>query len=94
MKPFSLGRLVITPGALRVLTASGESPAYFLGRHASGDWGDCCEEDAELNDLALRDGSRIFSVYRSAGQKVYVITEACDEQGQRAATTILLPSEY
>lgn len=92
---FTLGRLVITPCALKVLTASGESPAYFLAHHARGDWGDVCDEDGKLNDLALIDGGRIFSVYHTTlGTKLYTITEAADEQGRRAATTILLPDDY
>ncbi len=54
-----------------------------------------CDEDCEVNDQAVKDGSRIMSVYRTRhGQKVWVITEAADDRGQRAATTILLPDEY
>ena len=34
-----------------------------ISRHQSGDWGDCCPDDAALNDAALQDGCRIFSVY-------------------------------
>lgn len=92
---FPLGRLVGTPAALRAIVTSGQSPAEFLSRHAQGDWGDCCEEDARLNDQALLDGSRIFSIYHtSMGTKLYVITEAADDEGRRAATTVLLPEEY
>lgn len=92
---FTLGRLVGTPAALKAIVESGQSPADFLARHARGDWGDCCEEDGKLNDQALIDGSRILSVYHTrAGVKLYVITEASDDEGRRAATTILLPEEY
>jgi hypothetical protein len=43
----------------------------------------------------LIDGSRLLSAYRTAlGEKLWIITEAVDDSGNRAATTILLPSEY
>jgi len=35
----------------------------LLLRHASGDWGDLDEEDRAENDLALREGHRLFSAY-------------------------------
>lgn len=92
---FSLGQLLITPGALEVLEQAGQSAAEFLQRHARGDWGEVCDEDRQLNDQALLDGSRLLSAYRtSLGEKLWVITEAADDSGKRAATTILLPSEY
>ena len=91
----ALGRLLATPGALTALQATGQAPVEFLDRHANGDWGDVCASDARLNDRALQDGSRVLSVYQTkAGERVWVITEASDESGHRAATTILLPEEY
>jgi hypothetical protein len=67
----------------------------FLQRHVQGDWGELREEDRLANNQALIDGSRILSTYRtSLGVKLWVITEAVDDPGQRAATAILLPSEY
>lgn len=91
VKPlFPLGRTVATPGALQTLEDAGQSPAEFLDRHIRGDWGDVGEEDAEANNLALRDGSRIFSVYHTqTNEKIWVITEA-----DRNSTCILLPDEY
>ena len=93
---FATGRLLSTPGALRALSKANESPATLLGRHVGGDFGDMCEEDKQANEQALQDGSRIFSAYvlKTTGEKVWVITEAIDDQGRRAATTILLPEEY
>jgi hypothetical protein len=92
---FQLGRLLATPGALETIEASGQSAADFLARHAAGDWGDVDAEDAAANEAALLDGSRIFSVYHTAkGVKLYIITEATDDEGRRAATTIILPDEY
>lgn len=92
---FSLGQIVATPGALEALATSGQCPAEFLRRHVVGDWGDVCPDDAKLNDDALVDGSRLLSAYHTAkGVKLWVITEAVDDNGSRSATTILLPEEY
>jgi hypothetical protein len=66
-----------------------------IARHQSGDWGDCCPDDAVLNDAALLDGSRVFSVYiipaglYTLESKVWIITES-----SREYTTVLFPSEY
>lgn len=91
---FQLGRLLATPEALRTIAESGESATDFLARHAAGQWGDVDAEDAAANDAALLDGSRILSVYHAGGKKLYVITEACDDAGRRAATTITLADQY
>lgn len=87
---FELGRTLSTPGALNAMTAAGENAVPFLRRHQFGDWGEVGFQDWELNDQALAEGSRIFSVYRTGlGERLWVITEA-----DRSATTILLPEEY
>lgn len=86
---FSLGRLLATPGALEALAGRGLTPIDLISRHAAGDWGDLGEEDAQANERALQEGSRLFSSYRIEGVKFYVITEA-----DRSATTVLLPQEY
>jgi len=93
---FPLGQLLSTPGALTAFEAAGQSPMEFVQRHVTGDWGDLCEEDKKLNDEAVKDSSRILSAYRleKTGVKVWVITEAADDQGQRAATTCLLADEH
>jgi hypothetical protein len=92
---FSLGGVVATPGALEALQKAGQTAIEFLQRQARGDWGEVCEEDRRLNDEALIEGSRLLSAYRtSVGEKLWIITQASDDSGSRAATTILLPSEY
>jgi len=95
MKRLSLGQVVATPGALQALEESGQTPNFFLDQHVSGNWGIVGEEDWQLNDESLKDGSRILSAYlTSKGKKVWVITEATDDNGHRVATTLLLPEEY
>jgi hypothetical protein len=96
---FSPGRLLITPGALELLSRCQVEPLTLLQRHLSGDWGELCPEDAEANEDALRSQLRVISGYvipppESAEPsltpaRVWVITEA-----DRSATTILLPEEY
>jgi hypothetical protein len=58
-----LGQIVITANAEATLNPDDVQKA--LGRHASGDWGEVCSEDAQLNDDALEYGDRLLSVYRS-----------------------------
>ena len=94
-RKFTMGRVLATPGALEALEKSGESASTFLSRHARGDWGEVCPDDKQLNELALQDGSRLLSAYRtSKGERLWIITEAEGERGYRAATTLLLPDEY
>lgn len=85
---FDPGRLVATPGALEALNLREIMSA--LSRHVYGDWGDVCKEDWNANEKALKEGTRLFSVYYSRKQtKFYLITE-----WDRSLTTVLLPSEY
>ena len=87
---FLLGQLVATPGALQALQEAGQSPAFFLDKHVSGDWGEVCAEDKRLNDESLVSGERLLSAYRTLrGVKIWIITEA-----DRSSTCCLLPSEY
>jgi hypothetical protein len=87
---FPLGKLVVTPGALAALAAAKQAPLELLRRHAHGDWGVVCAEDARENDLSVARGLQILSAYMlSTGVKVWVITEA-----DRSSTCILLPEEW
>lgn len=87
---FRLGRLVMTRGAEQALEVAGDDPFTFLSRHASGDWGELCDEDKATNERAVDHGLRILSAYRTGkDERLWVITEA-----DRSATTILLPEEY
>jgi hypothetical protein len=87
--PLSLGRVVATPGALKLLLEKGEHPFDYLARHATGDWGELCAFDRRQNDIALREGYRVLSSYETPAGRVWIITEA-----DRSITTILLPEEY
>ncbi len=93
---FSLGQIVATPGALRLAESGAFDPAELLGRHVCGDWGDLDAFDHRENERALRSGARIFSAYQTpqGGVRVWIITEATDDQGARRSTCILLPEDY
>jgi hypothetical protein len=93
---FPLGQVVSTPGAFAA--CSTEYLAACLTRHARGDWGLVCKEDAESNKRAIVCGSRILSSYpidpskpsKGFGENtLWIITES-----DRSVTTFLLPNEY
>ena len=101
---FALGQLVATPGALELLEQTNFSALALVSRHVHGDWGDCCDEDKATNELAIRQGMRVMSVYRlvdaetlrrtpqdkrSSLPSMWIITEA-----NRSVTTLLLPEDY
>lgn len=85
---FSLGFVVQTPGAYE-LEQSGIDLSQYLKRHASGDWGDLCEEDKQSNNEALKEGYFILSSYNlDNNKKLWIQTE-----WDRSVTTIMLPGE-
>jgi len=85
-----LGQVVATPGVLAAFIEAKEHYLPYLVRHAFGDWGDVCPEDAEANDEARETGERIISAYRIRDDtRIWIITEA-----DRSSTCILLPEEY
>lgn len=88
MAKFRLGRIVATANALSRLTQ--EDILAGIRRHQSGDWGELGRDDWRANELALEEGTRLFSMYRSVSNiRFYVITEA-----DRSSTTVLLPEDY
>jgi hypothetical protein len=92
---FELGQVVGTPAALEAISAAGQTPDFFLDKHVRGDWGELGIEDKLANDQAVVTGERILSAYRTLlGVRIWIITEAKDDQGKRAASTIILPEEY
>jgi hypothetical protein len=93
---FTLGQVVATPGALEACSQA--QLMLCLARHATGDWGCVCADDAESNEEALVGGLRILSAYPIDPAKpcegfgdntLWIITEA-----DRSVTTFLLPEEY
>ena len=92
---FKLGIIVATPAALELLEKANVRPATLLHRHHRGDWGDICEVDREINNLAisnegnLEKQQRVMSVYKIKNETIWVITEH-----DRSVSTLLLPSDY
>ena len=89
MATFPLGRVVATPGALKLLEETGEDPCLLLARHHSGNWGELDSHGRRENELSLKHGWRILSSYPVGDEKVWIMTET-----DRSYTTILLPNEY
>jgi hypothetical protein len=87
--PLPLGKVVATPGALKLLMEARAHPFEYLARHATGDWGELCAFDRRQNEIALREGLRVLSSYETTAGRIWIITEA-----DRSVTTILLPGEY
>jgi hypothetical protein len=84
---FPLGQVVITTNATARLDSVAVSEG--LSRHASGDWGSVCKDDAAENELSLKEGFRLLSVYGTGESKFWIITEA-----DRSVTTVLMPDDY
>ena len=82
---FLLGQVVITANAALDSIAVNEA----LRRHAAGDWGDICAEDACENEHSLKAGFRLLSAYGTGVRRFWVITEA-----DRSVTTVLMPEDY
>jgi hypothetical protein len=85
---FRLGKIISTPNALDQLTQ--EDILMGIQRHQAGDWGDMDEHGRDENELSLKLGMRLWSVYHAAnGVKFWLITE-----GDRSHSTVLLPEDY
>ena len=92
---FPIGKLLATPAALEALQEADVDLIDLVERHICKDWGDLSDEDKRLNDEALHDGSRILSAYTLPTEvKIWIITEAADENRRTRRTTALLPEEY
>ncbi len=84
---FPLGVILMTANATQHLNPAAIDAA--LRRHAAGDWGDICPDDARENERSLKHGCRLMSVYGTGEQRFWIITEA-----DRSLTTVLLPLDY
>lgn len=61
----------------------------IMVRYWNKDWGDMCDEDKKLNNMALKTKERVLASYNTSKGKVYIITDA----GHKV-TTVLFASEY
>ncbi len=84
---FPLGQIVITANAQAQLDP--EDVQQGLSRHAGGDWGEVCPEDARSNSEALKHNHRLLSVYGKGQKRFWIITES-----DRSVTTVLMPEDY
>jgi len=87
---FPLGVVVATHGVMARVAPGLQLSS--LKRHAAGDWGDVDKEDRDANASALRNRTRLLSVYKltdDGDPTLWIITE-----GHRQLTTLLLPEEY
>tara|TARA_R110000737_G_scaffold196754_1_gene217322 strand:- start:195 stop:485 length:291 start_codon:yes stop_codon:yes gene_type:complete len=94
----TLGQVVTTASIANAMSTNLEFRLFIIEsveKHLNHDFGAVCKEDHDANVLAIRDGSRVFSMYlipEELGiieEKIYVITEA-----DRSCTTTLFPCEY
>jgi hypothetical protein len=86
---FSLGRVITTPAAEKLLEEAGTPAEEFLARHRNGDCGDFDKADRDEHWRALVERYRFISVYRtSTGSNVWIITER-----DRGVTTIFVSGE-
>ena len=105
--PVPLGRVVVARVVDAQLLRHPDGQAFVelcLIRHERGDWGVLDEHDTAANATALRTGARLLSNYPIPDHicadglkddtRVWVITEAADDDGHRAATTVLYPCNY
>ena len=93
MATFPLGRVVATPGALKLLEKAGEDFCLLLARHRRGDWGKLDPHDRRENKLSLKRGWRILSSYPVGNEKVWIIPRPTDPTPlscSRASTDELL----
>lgn len=94
MNAFELGKVVVTHGVGELIKSDlwfAEHVCRSLIKYAKCDWGSTCIEDAEQNDVAVKNGDeRISAVYTdSENRTIWIITE-----WDRSVTTILFPEEY
>lgn len=84
-----LGQVVMTRGIAEEVRKNNDFSLFVtesMLRYCKQDWGDICEEDKKMNDLAVKNNDdRIVARYNN----VYIITEY-----DRSYTTILYTHEY
>ena len=87
IEKFSLGRVIISREASESLHPDDVRAA--LRRHAMGDWGEYDPEDCQKNNVHLREGGLLGSIYIDRHGKQFCIFT---EEG-RLTTTIGFPDD-
>lgn len=88
MSRFNLGEVVMTRTIADELDE--KDIIGIVKRHSECDWGDLCEEDKRMNDVAIETGEdRILSKYTINNKNVYIVIE-----WDRSVTTVLFADEY
>lgn len=102
-KSIDLGFVAVTRGVHNVSLEHTPFKNFVLKclkRFSHKDWGDTCSEDSKLNNLSLKDGSRILATYNipsglcGLSDKLWIIAEAVNLNNKREYTTVLFPTEY
>lgn len=89
---FELGQTVMTRGIADAMESETFTKQVMeaIKKYANCDWGNTCEDDADMNTEAVKTGNdRILAVYETCKGNIWIITE-----WDRSVTTILFPSEY
>ena len=90
---FSLGMILVTAAIEKAIEegkVEQEDVETVIGRHVTGDWGEVCAEDADMNSANLCNGDGVlFSVYTVGSFDIWVWTEP-----DRSATTVLFDYEW
>lgn len=90
---FNLGQTVQTRGIAEACKDNAEFTKEIykaFNKYIAGDWGDTCEEDAELNNQAIANNDdRIVAKYKTSKGNIFIITE-----WDRSYTTIMFADEY
>lgn len=87
---FKMGSIVCTPAAIEAFEKTDELILLYVQMHGNLEQGVLDDADQRANELAVKNGSRVFSAFNlSDGTKIWIITEA-----DRSSTCVLLPSDY
>jgi hypothetical protein len=91
MELFELGKIIMTPSAISIISRFRVPIGDLLGRHERGDYGEVTENDWRENTLALMPDTveRIMSVYNIEVEKLWVITDP-----DRNVTTLLTEEDF
>ena len=85
---FTSQRILVTTNCAQNVNA--EDIEYCIAEHHSGNWGNVDPETAARNEqVLLKGGGPLWSVYTRAGKTIWVKTEAVNP-----ITTVLLPEDY